>query len=62
VCSSDLAANGTKNVTANIGDLRQAAQNAGQAAGEVLHAAGELAKNGEMLRAGVRSFLESVRK
>lgn len=56
------AAQGTRNVTANICTLKQAAQSTGHAAGEVLQSAGELARNGEMLKSGVQSFLDGIRK
>ena len=55
------AASGTQEVSSNILGVRQAAQSTGAAAGQVLSAAGELAKNGESLKSQVKTFLASVR-
>jgi methyl-accepting chemotaxis protein len=55
------AAQGTQEVSANIGGVTGAASQTGQAAGEVLSAASELGKNGETLRAQVEEFLRTVR-
>lgn len=55
------AATGTQEVSSNITNVRAAAQNTGAAASQVLSAAGELAKNGEILKVQVRTFLEGLR-
>ncbi len=55
------AAQGTQEVSSNIGGVTHAAQQTGSAAGEVLQSAGELSRNGEMLKAQVEEFLRTVR-
>jgi methyl-accepting chemotaxis protein len=55
------AAHGTGEVSANIGGVSQAVQQSGTAAGQVLGSAGELAQNGETLKAQVDAFLREVR-
>jgi methyl-accepting chemotaxis protein len=55
------AAQGTQEVSSNIGGVTNAAQQTGSAAGEVLQSAGELSRNGEMLKAQVEEFLRTVR-
>ena len=55
------AATGTREVSSNIVSVSEAAQNTGASATQVLSAAGELAKNGERLKAQVDSFLRDVR-
>jgi PAS domain S-box-containing protein len=55
------AANGTQEVTSNILSVREAAQGTGASASEVLSAAAELAKSGELLKVKVSEFLDSVR-
>jgi methyl-accepting chemotaxis protein len=55
------AAQGTSNVSNNIGGVTQAAAETGHAAGDVLHAAGDLARNGDVLRSEVESFLREIR-
>ena len=55
------AATGTTEVASNIGNVSQAAQDTGAAATQVLSSAGELARNGTMLKDQVESFLREVR-
>jgi methyl-accepting chemotaxis protein len=55
------AAQGTQEVSSNIGGVTDAAQQTGSAAGEVLQSAGELSRNGELLKAQVEEFLRTVR-
>ena len=55
------AAQGTQGVSDNIGAVTQAAQQAGAAASQVLASAGDLSRNGEMLKTQVRAFLDEVR-
>ena len=55
------AAKGTQDVSTNIGSVTQAAGETGAAATQVLGASDELAKQAEMLRQQVNSFLEKVR-
>ena len=55
------AAQGTQEVSGSIAGVSQAAQQTGSAAGQVLASAGELSRNGEALKAQVRSFLNEVR-
>jgi methyl-accepting chemotaxis protein len=55
------AAHGTGEVSANIGGVREAARDTGDAAGLVLSAAAELAKESEALRAEIDRFLATVR-
>jgi methyl-accepting chemotaxis protein len=54
------AAGGTQAVTSNIGIVSQAAGETGQAAHDVLGAAGELSRQSERLGAEVRAFLSNV--
>jgi methyl-accepting chemotaxis protein len=55
------AATGTTEVASNIGNVSQAAQDTGAAATQVLSSAGELARNGTVLKDQVDSFLREVR-
>jgi methyl-accepting chemotaxis protein len=55
------AAAGTTEVTSNISGVNQAASETGAAASQVLSSSGELAKQGEMLRAKVDEFVAKVR-
>jgi methyl-accepting chemotaxis protein len=55
------AAQGTSEVSANIGNVTQAAAVTGHSATDVLNAASGLARNGELLRAEVDSFLRDIR-
>jgi methyl-accepting chemotaxis protein len=54
------AADGTQAVTRRIGAVSQVAAETGQAAGDVLRAAGELSRQSERLGAEVRGFLQGV--
>ncbi len=56
------AAEGTTEVSASIGTIRDATEQSGHAAEQVLEASKELAQKGEVLRAGVSGFLVEVRK
>jgi len=55
------AAQGTTEVSANIGTVTQVAQETGSAASQLLASAGELAKNGTLLKSQVDDFLREVR-
>jgi len=55
------AAQGTQEVSANIGGVTEAASQTGHAAKQVLESAGELSKNGAVLRTQVQEFLRMVR-
>jgi methyl-accepting chemotaxis protein len=55
------AAHGTTEVSSNIANVTQAAQQTGVAATQVLASAGVLSKNGTLLRSQVDSFLREVR-
>jgi methyl-accepting chemotaxis protein len=55
------AAQGTQEVSGNISGVSEAAQQTGAAATQVLASAGELSRNGEMLKARVETFLRDVR-
>jgi methyl-accepting chemotaxis protein len=55
------AAQGTQEMSSNIGGVTSAAQQTGTAAGEVLQSAGELSRNGELLKTQVAEFLRTVR-
>jgi methyl-accepting chemotaxis protein len=55
------AATGTTEVASNIGNVSQAAQDTGAAATQVLSSAGELARNGTVLKDQVEGFLREVR-
>jgi methyl-accepting chemotaxis protein len=55
------AASGTTEVASNIGNVSQAAQDTGAAATQVLSSAGELARNGTVLKDQVEGFLREVR-
>jgi len=55
------AAKGTTEVASNIGGVRTAAQDTGEAATDVLRAATELGKNGGLLQSQVDEFLRMVR-
>ena len=56
------AATGTQRVTGNIAAVWQAAESAGQAAGQVLNSAGALSRQSEQLHSHVVRFLETVRE
>jgi len=55
------SAQGTEQVSANIGGVTKAAADTGQASSEVLSAATELSKQSDTLRLEVRRFLTEVR-
>jgi methyl-accepting chemotaxis protein len=55
------AAKGTQEVSSNIGGVSEAASQTGAAAAQVLASAGELSKNGELLKQQVDAFLREVR-
>jgi methyl-accepting chemotaxis protein len=55
------ASAGTNEVTSNITGLNQAAAHTGEAAGQVLTAAGELSKQSETLRGQVERFLAAIK-
>jgi methyl-accepting chemotaxis protein len=55
------AAQGTTEVSSNIGGVTAAAEQTGTAAGQVLSSAGELQKNGSTLKSQVDEFLRTVR-
>jgi methyl-accepting chemotaxis protein len=55
------AAQGTQEVSANIGGVTEAARQTGDAAKQVLESAGELSKNGTVLKSQVEEFLRMVR-
>ena len=55
------AAQGTQDVSGNIGGVTEAANSTGVAAEQVLRSAGELAQNSERLRREVGNFLATVR-
>jgi len=55
------ASAGTSEVSSNIAGVTQAATDTGSASTQVLGAAGELAKQGETLRADVSAFLANIR-
>jgi methyl-accepting chemotaxis protein len=59
--SANAAAEGTRGVSANIGQVSHSATETGQVANAVLSAAGELASQSNMLRGEVESFLVQVR-
>jgi methyl-accepting chemotaxis protein len=59
--NAGAAAAGTCDVSANIGQVSQAATETGEVANAVLGAAGELAAQSSMLRREVESFLAAVR-
>jgi methyl-accepting chemotaxis protein len=59
--NSQQAAAGTQQVSENIAAVNQAATETGAAASQVLQSAGELSKQGELLRAEVDKFLAEVR-
>ena len=59
--SVQQAATGTTEVASNIVNVSQAAQDTGAAASQVLSSAGELARNGTILKDQVDSFLRQVR-
>ena len=59
--SASAAAEGTRNVSANIGQVSRTATQTGEVAGAVLNAANELAARSNMLRGKVESFLAQVR-
>ena len=55
------AARGTQEVSGNIAGVSDAAQQTGAAATQMLASAGELSRNGEVLKAQVQTFLREVR-
>jgi methyl-accepting chemotaxis protein/CHASE3 domain sensor protein len=55
------AAKGTQEVTSNIGGVSQAASETGAAASQVQAASGDVARQGEALKAEVDSFLAGIR-
>ncbi|MGE5539128.1 MAG: methyl-accepting chemotaxis protein [Gemmatimonas sp.] len=55
------AAKGTQEVSSNIGGVTQAASETGAAAAQVLASSSELAKQGELLRSKVDTFIATVR-
>jgi methyl-accepting chemotaxis protein len=55
------AARGTGEVSSNIVDVKDAAQETGIAAGQVVTSAAELSQSGEMLKAQVEAFLREIR-
>ncbi len=59
--NASQAATGTDEVARNVEGVRSAAGDAGNAAGQVLTASGELAKQAEALRAEVDGFIARVR-
>jgi methyl-accepting chemotaxis protein len=59
--NSQQAASGTQEVSSNIAGVNQAASETGTAASQVLQSAGELAKQGELLRTEIDGFLSEVR-
>lgn len=59
--SVQQAAQGTNEVSSNIGGVTKAAQETGAAAQELLASAGDLARNGAVLKDQVEEFLRSVR-
>jgi len=59
--SVQQASSGTIEVASNIVGVTEAAAETGSASTEVLGAAGELAKQGETLRAEVGQFLSDIR-
>jgi methyl-accepting chemotaxis protein len=59
--SVQQAAQGTNEVSSNIGSVTEAAQETGAAAQQLLASAGELARNGSLLKDQVEGFLRSVR-
>ena len=60
--SIEEAATGTAEVTTNIAEVNQAADHSKTAAGEVLDAASDLAKQADVLRSGIDSFLLEVKQ
>ena len=55
------AASGTQDVSMNVTGIMESATSTGAAAGQVLGAASDLAKNSESLRSEVTRFLDGVR-
>ena len=55
------ASSGTASVSANIGGVSEAAAQTGAAASQVLGASGELARQSELLRQEVETFLSGIR-
>jgi methyl-accepting chemotaxis protein len=55
------AAAGTRDVADNIGDLTSTASETGSAAAQVLSSASELARQSELIRGEVQSFLTTIR-
>lgn len=61
ISRSAAAARGTETVTTNVGSVSQTANEAGQAAGQVLEASTELSQQSEKLKESVHSFLTQIR-
>ncbi|MBI2253527.1 MAG: MCP four helix bundle domain-containing protein [Proteobacteria bacterium] len=59
--SVQQAAQGTQQVSNNISNVTEAARETGRAAADLLHSAGELARNGALLKEQVDEFLREVR-
>jgi len=58
--NTEAAANGTRDVTANIAQVTEAAGETGNSADEVLKASGELSQQAEKLRSEVDHFVHSL--
>ena len=56
-----MAARGTGEVSSNILGVNQTASETGSVAGQVLHAAGDLAREAERLRQEVQNFVATIR-
>jgi methyl-accepting chemotaxis protein len=61
VSLSVVAARGTQDVNSNIENVNKAAGETGSAAGQVLTASQEMARQAEGLRGEVEKFLDDVR-
>ena len=59
--NADQAAQGSRDVSLNIGSVSKAAADAGATSGDILQAAVGLTKQGEALRAGADAFIARVR-
>jgi methyl-accepting chemotaxis protein len=59
--SVQQAAQGTQEVSSNVAGVTEAAQQTGTAANQVLDSAGELSRNGVLLKTQVQEFLHTVR-
>ncbi|MBL4758501.1 MAG: methyl-accepting chemotaxis protein [Rhizobiales bacterium] len=58
----EQASVGTSEVSTNIQDISSSIGQSGEAAGQVLEAANELAQKGEEMRGGIADFIQEVRK